>query len=155
MKKYLVVVVLAMLTVTGCGVDTAAASTSPTATPNRANAYVANIRPDLAVLQKDLAATQTDCGASNSDGCYSDMQTLSDDVHRAQDAMKAVPVPACLTSVDANLRTALQLLDKSAQTTMQGISQNDTYLLDSAGSYMTQAGRYIGDVNTGLETATC
>lgn len=89
------------------------------------------------------------------DSCYSDMHTLDDDVHHFQDDLNANPAPPCLQDTDTNLRAALKLLDKAAQSVMTGISQDDPTQVDTGTSYMTQATRYINNATSSIQAAQC
>lgn len=135
---------------------TAAPRATATADKNAGyQAYTAVVVADLAPVSKDATNIGTDCGASNVSACRADAVQFQTDITAMQHDLDAHPAPPCLATVDAHIRSALDLYSQSATDLINGIDQTDASLITKAGTEMQTGTTEMTAANTSMGTAHC
>lgn len=141
------------------GVARLAPRPTPTATsdPNAHwREYLHFVANTIQPLLDDGNQMSTSCqNTSDLNPCYTALQTLDDDTHRAQAQLDTQTTPPCLQPAVTDLRSSLTDVDHAAQEYMSAIEQESAYLLDTAVSHFQQAARALSRSDAEIRAAPC
>jgi hypothetical protein len=130
---------------------------TPTTDPQIVEAanYAAAILPPMQTLQNGFTQVGTDCGNQNIVACRSNLEKVISGGTTIQTALSQNPAPACLKSVDKQIRSGLVDYKNGAYLAVRGIDGLNASEINAGTAEMDSGNTAFSQAATGLRKAKC